>query len=215
MRKFALLAMALSLPAAAQDDKAPAANPEFMIVEAAAPSIVDVPLPGDVRREPEGIVPRVLLNNGAGILNPDFKIWVRGLPMHWYVAEGREAHVSRELDSASDGSYMAVSKGGYNYNFVRQEIDIEGPVGGKTVVFSVDVKQGGSGNVKIVFLATYDRQRKFDSPDHPANGEWMRMEFRHTLPADFRAGTVDVGVVHYNDPKDPCYIRNPQLEIVP
>ncbi len=202
--------------AVAQDEKSAASLPPLSesaeIVRAPEPRLVVVPLPSDLRTQPEPIEPPILMNGGAGLLDPDFAFWSRGLPVYWYIAPAREVFVSRTAVDANDRVYSITTNGGYPYNFFRQVVTLEGPLGGKTLVFSADMQTTEPGKSKVLIEATYAGQKLYSS-DHSGDGEWQRLQVEHTLPADFTSGTIEVGIVHTGDPKAACTAKAPRLEL--
>ncbi|HIJ64862.1 MAG TPA: hypothetical protein HPP77_02845 [Candidatus Hydrogenedentes bacterium] len=144
----------------------------------------------------------VVLNDGAGILNGDFDVWLDEEPLHWEVLRGREGRVQRFADDEPGRGGVLMTGPGYTYNHIRQRVEAAGPLSGTTIAFSVNVKCYEPETAKI--MVGLGERRKFYSGNHSGSGEWERLEVSARVPKDFAEDRFEVGLAHYGSPKKPC-----------
>lgn len=153
----------------------------------------------------------VMLNDGAGILNPGFEVWVEGKPLHWEIRPRLERRVGRDEENARAGQAALRTGPGYSYNLIWQSIEVDGPIGRKTLVFSVDVKCSEPETVKTMIKLSEDQ--KFYSDVPVRTGEWERLEVSLEVPEDYAGDEFVVVLIHNGSPKKPCLFDNAMLHI--
>lgn len=159
------------------------------------------------------IVPHIsgqaVLNDGAGLLNGDFRHWVEGTPLHWEVTGGREHMVSPIEDTDAPG----VAAGpGYTWVQITQRVDVDGPPGGTLIEFSCDVLAREADTAKLI--VRFAGGRKVRSEKHSGDGRWERLSVQARFPEDYPADYVFVSIHHYNTPDHPALLRNAAVRVV-
>lgn len=149
------------------------------------------------------------LNDGAGVLNGQFRYWAEGGPLHWIVTGGREHYVHR--GGGEDAPYLETGPG-YNYVQITQRIDADRALGGATLEFSAEAYASEPESVKLVIRL--EDGKKFHSDRHSGDGRWERLVVRARIPDDYERNWAYVTLHHYNTPKFAARFRNAQVRIV-
>ncbi len=145
----------------------------------------------------------VVLNDGAGVLNPAFEFWAEGAPLHWEVTGGREQYLARGDAGALDAGP------GYGWVQVAQRIDADRALGGEAIRFTADVQAREKDTAKLVIRLADGS--KFHSAWHSGSGKWETLEVSAQIPQTYVERFVYVTLYHYNTPKRAAHFRNPSV----
>ncbi len=167
--------------------------------------------PEEVSVPEEVQVPTILLNDGAGILNPGFENWVEGAPLHWTVLARREGRVAASEENRFSGDRALATGPGYTYNNVRQTVTADASLAGHTITFSVYANASEPETAKL--MLQLDEKTVVYSANHSGSEEWEELSVAIEVPEDFEGQEFVVAIMHGGEPQHTCYYDDAAVSI--
>src|SRR5690606_20230815 len=112
----------------------------------------------------------VMINGGAGILDPDFNEYTDLTPPYWYI----ENVPARIQEPAGPDSTPAIRMGpGYYYSWVSQDLVFDESPAGKTLTLSAMARTAQPEKARIMIQLS--EKQKVYSDFHPGDGQWHEL----------------------------------------
>ncbi len=142
----------------------------------------------------------VMINSGAGVLNPDFNEFIDLLPTYWHVESGPV----RIFESGGPNRDPAVKMGpGYTYSFLSQDLVFDESPAGKTVTLTVMARCAEADKASVMIKLS--ENEKFYSDKHPGDDQWHELKISAQVPQNFEGDTITIFLTHSGSPKQPCW----------
>ena len=178
----------------------------FQTMTTAANKIYKKPTLPTVPPEPEP--PLVMINGGAGVINPDFNEFMDLVPTYWHVEFGPV----RIQEAGGPDSSPAVMMGpGYTYSFISQDLVFDEPPAGKTITLTVQARCPEADKAKIMIKLSDDK--KVYSNAHPGDDKWHELKVSAQVPQDFQGTMIGIVLTHGGSPKKACWFDDVNLYV--
>ncbi len=140
------------------------------------------------------------------VLNPSFQSWeIDGAPLSWPVLQGKVSQ-ALEANGRQEALQLEIDDEGKG-GVLRQFLKVKGPIAGKNVEFSADMKSSFPGNLRV-FLRYGDAKEDAFVLEHNGDGEWTTESLNETLPANAMYNKFKVVIVQNMRAEEPAWVDN-------